>query len=237
MKISKDYLTSIIDHTLLKPNAIPKDVEHLCAEAVLHSFGAVCVRPFDVKYVAELLKDTGVNVCTVIGFPWGIQTTATKIKETYEALCNGATEIDMVINRAYLKEKNYSNLEKEIYSVVRAGGLAYSRGITTKVILETCELTDDEIVKACLIAEDAGAHYVKTSTGLYKGATLKAVKLMHKTVPNLGVKASGGIKDWKKAYKMIKAGTNLDLSVPFRLGTSSGIKIVSGYVEQLRKKR
>lgn len=232
MKISKKDLAGMIDHTLLKPNATVKDIKSLCQEAMTYHFGAVCIRPCDVIYASLTLKGTGVKVCTVVGFPWGIQTMESKVYETYKAVSNGATEIDMVINRSYLKEKDYKTLKKEIRSVV--GDAKHSKmtkdQVLVKAILETCELTDDEIVQACLIAEEAGADYVKTSTGLYKGATVKAVKLMHETVPHLGVKAAGGIKDWNKAYKMIKAGAT-------RIGTSSGIKIVSGYEDWATKNK
>lgn len=234
MEISKDYLTRIIDHTLLKPNATKKDVELLCEEAVLYHFGAVCIRPCDVSYASQLLGGVqllggaGVKVCTVIGFPWGIQTIENKVDEACQAIRHGASEIDMVINRSYLKEKDYKKLLKEVSDVVGfSKPLArnmYHKDLIVKTILETCELTDDEIVQACLVAEEAGADFVKTSTGLYKGATVKAVRLMHKTVPNLGVKASGGIRSWDKAYKMIKAGAT-------RIGTSSGVKIISEYVK------
>lgn len=227
MGISKDYLVSIIDHTLLKPNATKKDVELLCEEAVLYHFGAVCIRPCDVDYASRILKETDVKTCTVVGFPWGIQTIENKVDEACQAIRHGASEIDMVINRSYLKEKDYKKLLKEISDVVRlskslAHNTYFKNEFIVKTILETCELTDDEIVQACLIAEKAGADFVKTSTGLYKGATVKAVKLMHETVPNLGVKASGGIKSWDKAYKMIKAGAT-------RIGTSSGVKILLEY--------
>jgi len=225
MEITKEYLTSIIDSTLLKPNATKKDVEFLCEEAVLHGFGAVCVRPCDVKYVSELLEDTGVKVCTVVGFPWGIQTIESKISETHEVICNGATEIDMVINRSYIKDKNHKMLLKEMNNLVIHAKKSYEQDIITKVILETCELTDKEIIKACLTAEKAGVDYVKTSTGLYAGATVEAVGLMHKTVPKLGVKASGSIKTWEDAKKLIEAGAN-------RIGTSSGVKILSEYLKQ-----
>lgn len=227
MKISKKDLASMIDHTLLKPNAILKDIDQLCEESITYNFGAVCIRPCDTRYVSEQLKDTGIKVCTVIGFPWGIQTIANKVDEACQAIHDGAAEIDMVINRSYLKGKDYKKLLKEISDVVGfskplAHNIQHNDKFIVKTILEICELTDDEIVQACLLAEEAGADFVKTSTGLYKGATVKAVKLMHKTVPNLGVKAAGGIKSWDKAYKMIKAGAT-------RIGTSSGIKILSEY--------
>lgn len=217
-----------IDSTLLKPNATTKDIEHLCNEAVLYQFGAVCIRPWDVRYVSKLLKDTGVKVCTVVGFPWGIQTIENKITETNEAIFNGAREIDMVINRGYLKEQNYDMLKREIHDiVVNAKSLMHTnRDVVVKAILEACELTDDEIIKACEIARDAGADYVKTSTGAYKGATAKAVKLMYKTVPNMGIKAAGGIKTFEDALRMLKAGAT-------RIGTSSGVKILKGYHEFL----
>ncbi|MBM3199780.1 deoxyribose-phosphate aldolase [Candidatus Woesearchaeota archaeon] len=232
MEITKEYLAKMIDHTLLKPNASTKDLELLCEQAVLYSFGAVCVRPFDVRYAYKLLKGTGVKVCTVVGFPWGIQTTEAKVRETCEAIYEGATEIDMVINRGRLKEKYYPLFKQDINDVVlNAKTSTYAKDkIIVKTILETCELKDDEIVQACLLAKEAGADFVKTSTGLYKGAKVKDVRLMHKTVPDLGVKASGGIKDWKKAERLIKAGAT-------RLGTSSGVNILSEYMKLAEPKR
>jgi len=234
MEISKDYLVSIIDHTLLKPNATKKDLDLLLSEAALHKFGAVCIRPCDVSYASHEMKDTGVKICTVVGFPWGIQSIESKVYEAQHAILEGADEIDMVINRYYAKgEKleDYGLLRKEIGDVVRGcrNPIYAKRNILVKVILETCELTEYEIVMACLAAKDGCADYVKTSTGLYKGALVKDVKLMKKIVPKLGVKASGGIKDWKKAEKLIKAGAT-------RLGTSSGIEILKGYMQELQSK-
>ena len=226
MKITKEYLVSIIDSTLLKPNATQKDVEHLCEEAVMYNFGAVCVRPCDVRYVSNLLSATDVNVCTVIGFPWGIQTIANKIHEASEAFSNGVTEFDIVLNRSYIKDENYSLLYDEL-STIKKLVSSGSKDMIVKAILETCDLTDKEIVDSCITADKAGIDFVKTSTGLYKGALVKTVKLMHKTVPNLGVKASGGIKDWSKTYKLIKAGAN-------RIGTSSGVDILKGYNEYIQ---
>jgi deoxyribose-phosphate aldolase len=228
MEITKEYLVSIIDSTLLKPNATKKDIEFLCEEAVLYDFGAVCIRPCDVEYAANLLKDSKVNVCTVIGFPWGIQTIESKVSETHEVIYHGAREVDMVLNRSYLKDKNDKMLLKEMKYVVLNAQNSYADDVIVKVILETCELTDEEIVKACLKAEKAGANYVKTSTGLYAGATVEAVSLMHKTVPKLGVKAAGGIKTWEDAKKLIDAGAT-------RLGTSSGMKILSEFLTQNQK--
>ncbi len=228
MEITKEYLRNIIDSTLLKPNATKKDIEFLCEEAVLYNFGAVCIRPCDVEYASQLLKDSNVKVCTVVGFPWGIQTIETKVSEIHEAICHGTTEIDAVINRSYLKENNDEMLLKEMKYIVLNAKNSYADDVIVKMILETCELTDDEIVKACLTAEKAGADYVKTSTGLYKGATVEAVSLMHKTVPKLGVKASGSIKTWEEAKNLIGAGAT-------RLGTSSGMKILSEFLAQNQK--
>lgn len=232
MEITKEYLASIIDSTLLKPNATKKDVEFLCEEAVLYNFGAVCIRPCNVEYVSKLLEDSKVEVCTVVGFPWGIQSTESKADEACRLVYDGASEIDMVINRSYLKDKDYESLKNDISRVVMYSKSAMytsqmfkKHDVKVKAILETCELTDDEIVQACLTAEKAGVDYVKTSTGLYAGATVEAVSLMHKTVPNLGVKAAGGIKTWEDAKKLIEAGAT-------RLGTSSGVKILSEFLTQ-----
>lgn len=225
MKISKKELVAMIDSTLLKPEATLADVELLCEEAVMYHFGAVCVRPCDVRYVAKLLEGTNVKVCTVIGFPWGIQSIETKVAESYKSIDDGSTELDMVINRGYIKEKDYQMSRKEIESFVNASKQDRDDTVV-KVILETCKLTDEEIVKACLIAKDAGLSkedYIKTSTGLYEGATVKAVELIKETVPELGIKASGGIRDWDTAYKMIEAGAT-------RLGTSSGVMILDGFL-------
>lgn len=221
MEITKDYLASIIDHTLLKPNAMTKDVDHLLEEAVMHHFGTVCIRPCDLRYVHHNLEGTGVKTCTVLGFPWGIQSIENKVKEAYAAVRDGADELDIVINRGYLKGGRHDLSKKELNDIV----IRVNENIVIKAILETCELTEEEIKTACKIAEESGVDYVKTSTGLYKGATVKAVKLMHKTVPNLGVKASGGIKDWETAYKMIKAGAT-------RIGTSSSVKILLEYMKK-----
>lgn len=226
-RFSKYDLCAMIDHTLLKPNAPIEDVEKLCDEAIMYQFGAVCVRPCDVRYVAKKLQGSGVNVCTVVGFPWGIQSKDAKSYEAQQAIYDGANEIDMVINRLFAKGKHaddYSKLVTEISDVVLncKNSIYAASDVIVKTILETCELTGNEIIQACLAAREAGADFVKTSTGLYKGATIKAVRLMYESVPELGVKASGGIRDLEKAYKMVEAGAT-------RLGTSSGVKIVSEY--------
>ncbi len=211
MKINK-----MIDHTLLKADARLEQIEELCKQAADHNFKSVCVNPFYVKKCVELLKKTDVLVCTVIGFPLGQNTSEVKVAETEDALKNGAGEIDMVINIGALKDKQYDYVENEIRSIKNACG-----DKVLKVIIETCLLTEEEKVKACELSKKAGADFVKTSTGFSTGgATVEDVLLMRKTVgPEMGVKASGGIRDYKKAKEMIEAGAN-------RLGVSAGLEIV-----------
>jgi len=213
--MKKEEIASMIDHTVLKAEAGKKNIEILCKEAIENKFASVCVNPIYVPLAAEALKGSAVKVCTVVGFPLGATCTESKIAETRWCLEQGAQEIDMVIAVGKLKDGEDAYVEKDIRSVVEAAGSA-----TVKVILETCFLEKDEIVKGCKIAEKAGAHYVKTSTGFGSdGATVEDVALMHKTVPKLKVKASGGIRDLQTALEMIKAGAT-------RLGTSSGIAII-----------
>lgn len=213
--MKKEEIASMIDHTILKASALQKDIELLCREAKENQFASVCINPIYVPIAAKELMDSGVKVCTVIGFPLGATSTESKVAETRWCLTQGAEEIDMVIAVGKLKDGDDAYIERDIHSVVEAAAPA-----TVKVILETCFLDKNEIVKACKIAEKAGAHYVKTSTGFGSGgATSEDVALMHKTVPNLKVKASGGIRDLQKAQEMIKAGAT-------RLGTSSGIAII-----------
>ena len=212
-------LAKTIDHTILKPGAEQKDVERICAEAKKWNFASVCINPCWVSLAFELLKDTDVKVCTVIGFPLGAATTASKAFEAEEAIENGAGEVDMVINVGRLTAGDYVYVREDIRAVVeKAGGRA-----VTKVILETCLLTRDQIVKACELAVEAGADYVKTSTGFSTGgATVEAVSLMYETVKGKAkVKASGGIRTYEDAMKMIQAGAS-------RIGTSKGVNIVSG---------
>ena len=201
-----------IDHTILKPEASETQVIALCEEAKEYDFASVCVNPTHVALCARLLANTDVKVCTVIGFPLGANTAEVKGFETRNAVENGATEIDMVINVGALKDKKYDIVFNDIKAVVDNAG-----GNLVKVIFETCLLTPEEIVKACELSVSAGADYVKTSTGFGKyGATVEDVTLMRKTVgPNIGVKASGGVRTREDMLKMIEAGAS-------RIGTSAG---------------
>lgn len=211
-------LASIIDHTLLKPESTPAMVEALCQEAIEQGFCTVCILPTYVGLAAEYLKGTDVKVCTVIGFPLGANESALKAMECGIAIDQGADEIDMVINLGLVKSSNWQKVQADIEAVVKA-----AKGHTTKVILETCLLNEEEKVKACKTCVDAGAHFVKTSTGFSSsGATVEDVRLMRETVgADIGVKASGGVRDYETALAMVEAGAN-------RLGTSSGIAIAAG---------
>lgn len=213
-----DY-AKMIDHTLLKTDAQKKDLDKLLLEAKKYNFMSVCVSPIWVKYAAEQLKDTNVKVCTVIGFPQGATPTEVKVFETKNVIENGATEVDMVIPVGVLKDKDYIAVENDIRAVVEA---AKSKALT-KVIIETCLLTDEEKIMACKLSKSAGADFVKTSTGFSTaGATVKDIRLMRKTVgEQMGVKASGGVRSREDADAMIKAGAT-------RIGTSNGVKIVEG---------
>ena len=210
-------LENYFDHTILKPEAQIEDVKKLCKEAKDNKFFAVCVNPYYVKLAVDELKGSDVQVASVIGFPLGSCESETKVFETQRAVKNGATEIDMVINIGALKDKNYLFVEHDIKQVVEACG---SKAIL-KVILETCLLSQDEIVIACKLSEQAGAHFVKTSTGfLGDGASEENVKLMKDTVGDrLEVKASGGIRTLEIAEKMIKAGAD-------RIGASASVAIM-----------
>ena len=211
-------LSRFIDHTLLKPEATISDVEQLCHEAKEHNFAAVCVNPIYVARAANLLKGSGVGVATVAGFPLGSSTESIKVREAWEALKDGATEIDMVMSIGKFKSGEFDAVGHEIAEVVRV-----AEGKLIKVILETCLLSDEEIAKASLLAADAGAHYVKTSTGFSKGgATLEAVRAMKEAVgQRCKIKASGGIRTREQAIAMIDAGAS-------RIGTSAGVAIVKG---------
>ncbi|MFN3134047.1 MAG: deoxyribose-phosphate aldolase [Candidatus Kryptonium sp.] len=210
----------MIDHTLLKPEATPKDIEKLCLEAIQYQFASVCVNPCYVKLASEILKDRKVKVCTVIGFPLGANRTETKVFETEKAIEDGAQEVDMVMNIGMLKGGYYEYVEQDIRAVVN---VAHKKGVLVKVILETALLTDEEKVKACLVAKRANADFVKTSTGFSKGgATAGEVALMRRVVGSaMGVKASGGIRTYEEALQMIKSGAD-------RIGASASVKIVSG---------
>lgn len=212
-------LNKYIDHTLLKPEATKTQIENLCKEAIKYDFASVCVNPTYVAYCAKLLKNSDVKVCTVIGFPLGSNTTETKVFETKNAIENGADEIDMVINIGALKDKNYNFVKEDIESVVKA-----ANSKLVKVILETCLLTEEEVKEACKLSQEAKADYVKTSTGFSKsGASVEMVKIMYDTVHDtMKVKASGGVRTYDDAIKMIEAGAS-------RIGTSNGVGIVTGH--------
>lgn len=212
-----------IDHTLLKPEASEADIKQLCLEAKEYNFATVFVNPCYIKLVAKLLKGSPVNIGCAVAFPTGAVTSWTKVTETEKAISDGANEIDMVMNIGALKSKDYDYVKNDIAEVVKS-----AKPYSVKVILETCLLTDEEKVKAALLAKDAGAKFVKTSTGYSTGgATVADIKLLRKTVgEEIGVKASGGIRDYKTAKAMINAGAN-------RIGTSSGVKII----EELKRKR
>lgn len=208
---------SLIDHTLLKPEATENDIKKLCNEAIQFGFASVCVNPTWVKKAAEFLKGSNVPVCTVIGFPLGATLPDVKAYETRRAIFNGAGEVDMVINIGALKSGDDCAVEDDIRAVSEA---AHENHILCKVIIETALLTDEEKVRACLASKNAGADFVKTSTGFAKGgATAEDVALMRRVVGSaLGVKASGGVKGIEDAKKMFEAGAT-------RIGASVGVKI------------
>ncbi len=216
-------LARMIDHTLLKPEATRRQVEQLCAEAKQFGFASVCVNPCYVKLCAGLLRDTRVKVCTVIGFPLGATSTEAKAFDAEQAIRDGARELDMVINVGMLKSGDGQYVENDIRAVVRVAARANA---IVKVILETGLLTDEEKVKACVLAQRAGANFVKTSTGFSKGgATVGDIRLMRKVVGSkLGVKASGGVRTHEQALELIESGAD-------RIGASASVKIVSGEAE------
>lgn len=213
---AKDW-ASLIDHTLLKPEATDEDIKRLCEEASRYRFASVCVNPTWVKVAACSLRGSGVPVCTVIGFPLGATLADVKAYEARRAIFDGASEVDMVINVGALKSGDDCLVEHDIRSVVQ---VAHEYAATCKVIIETALLTDDEKVRACLAAKKAGADFVKTSTGFSKsGATVADIALMRRTVgADLGVKASGGVKGLEDARKLVEAGAT-------RIGASVGVKI------------
>ncbi|EJO5346586.1 deoxyribose-phosphate aldolase [Clostridium botulinum] len=217
--MKKIEMAAMIDHTILKPETQKVDVQKICKEALENNFASVCINPCNVSLAAEILKDSGVKVCTVIGFPLGATTTKVKAFETREAIENGAKEVDMVINIGKLKDKDYDYVKEDIKAVVDA---AKDKALT-KVIIETCLLTEEEKVKVCNIAKEAGADFVKTSTGFSKaGATNEDIKLMRETVgENMGVKASGSIHTYDEAISMVNSGAS-------RIGASASIAICKG---------
>ncbi|MGG4128690.1 deoxyribose-phosphate aldolase [Paenibacillus illinoisensis] len=209
----------MIDHTLLRADATQSEINQLTEEAKQYQFASVCVNPGWVSYAAEQLQGSGVDICTVIGFPLGASTSETKAFETTDAIAKGATEVDMVINISALKDGKDDYVEQDIRAVVEA---AAGKALV-KVIIEACLLTDEEKVRACQAAVRAGADFVKTSTGFSTGgATPEDIALMRRTVgPDMGVKASGGVRSLEDMQKMIEAGAT-------RIGASSGVKIMQG---------
>lgn len=212
-------LNQMIDHTILKADATELEVLQVIDEAKEHHFWSVCINPTWVKLAKEKLQGTDVKVCTVIGFPLGANTSEVKAYETKDAILNGASEVDMVINLGALKGEDYKTVQEDIEAVVKA-----AEGTLVKVIIESALLSDEQIVKACELAKAAGADFVKTSTGFAKegGASTHAVKIMRETVGDaLGVKASGGIHSYEEAKAMVDAGAS-------RIGASASIAIVAG---------
>lgn len=212
-------LNQYIDHTALKPETTVKQIEKLCSEAREYEFFSVCVNSYYVKKAVELLNGSNVKVCTVVGFPLGASTMETKRFEAMKAIAEGAKEIDMVINISAIKSNEWQYVLDDMSSLAQ---VTHQQGGLLKVILETCLLTDEEKRKACELAVKAGVDFVKTSTGFSTGgATVEDVKLMRSIVGNMGVKASGGIRDAETARKMIEAGAT-------RLGTSASVEIMKG---------
>ena len=206
----------MIDHTVLKADTPLETVKRICDEAMEYGFASVCINPCHVAYCADYLKDSDVNVCTVIGFPLGANTSAVKAFETKDAIANWADEIDMVMNIGALKDKNYDLVRDDVKAVVEA-----ANGTLVKVILETCLLTEDEIKKACELCVEAKADYVKTSTGFStRGATIEDVRIMKEAVHGKAkVKAAGGVRTPEDMVKIVAAGAD-------RIGTSAGCSLV-----------
>lgn len=206
----------MIDHTVLKADTPLETVKRICDEAMEYGFASVCINPCHVAYCADYLKDSDVNVCTVIGFPLGANTSAVKAFETKDAIANGADEIDMVMNIGALKDKNYDLVRDDVKAVVEA-----ANGTLVKVILETCLFTEDEIKKACELCVEAKADYVKTSTGFStRGATIEDVRIMKEAVHGKAkVKAAGGVRTPEDMVKIVAAGAD-------RIGTSAGCSLV-----------
>lgn len=217
--MNKAQIAKMIDHTILKAEATESEIVKLCKEAIHYNFASVCVNPSMVPVAAKELKGTHVKVCTVIGFPLGATTTEVKAFETKDVIEKGATEVDMVINVGKLKERNLEYVKNDIKAVVEA-----TKGkALTKVIIETCLLTEEEKIIACKLSKEAGSDFVKTSTGFSTGgATVEDIKLMRETVgPEMGVKASGGVRSKKDALAMIENGAT-------RIGASASISICEG---------
>jgi deoxyribose-phosphate aldolase len=222
--MDREKLAKMIDYTLLKPDATEDDIIKVCKQAIKYDFASVCINPVYVSLATELLKGTAVKVCTVIGFPLGANTPEVKAFEAKNAIEKGAQEIDMVMNIGSLKSGNYELVKKDLTMVIK---VAKERNVVTKVILECGFLTDEEKEKACKLAKEAGADFVKTSTGFGpSGATIHDVKILKNVVgKSIGVKAAGGIRSYEDAMMMIKAGAD-------RIGASAGVEIVEGLKER-----
>jgi len=218
--MKRDELARLIDHTMLKPDAVPAEIEHLCEEAIRYQFASVCINPGYVPLAAAKLAETRVEVCTVVGFPLGATTTTAKICEAEQALKDGATELDMVLRIGALKAGQREIVREDISAVADT---VHGGGGVLKVIIETALLTDEEKALACELAQEGNADFVKTSTGFAaSGAKVADVRLMRETVgPQMGVKAAGGIHSYDEAMAMVNAGAS-------RLGASAGIQIVEG---------
>lgn len=213
------HINQFIDHTALKPETTIKQIEQLCSEAKDYEFFSVCINSYYVKKAVSLLNNSKVKVCTVVGFPLGASTMETKRFEAIKAIAEGANEIDMVINISAIKSQDWRYVQDDMYSLSQ---VVHQQGGLLKVILETCLLTEDEKRKACELAVVSKVDFVKTSTGFStSGATVEDIKLMKSIVGNLGVKASGGIRDAETARRMIEAGAT-------RLGTSASVEIIKG---------
>jgi len=221
LAISRKKLAKMMDSTVVKPTATKNQIEKLCKEAIQYCFGCVCVNPVYVKMAATLLKDSNVKICSTIAFPFGVSLPEIKASEAVKAVENGAEELDMVINLSALKSGDYECVKKDIAAVVDVKRV--SNEVIVKVIIETDYLTDEEKIIASKLAKEAGADFVKTSTGFFgKGATIEDIKLMRRTVgTDMGVKAAGGIRTYDDAVAMIKAGAN-------RIGTSTAVAIIKG---------
>ena len=221
MKISREELAKTIDSTNVKATATKNEIESLCHEAVQYGFRCAVVNPVYVKFAAKLLKGSNVKVCSTVGFPFGVSLPETKALEAIKAVEDGAEELDMVINLSALKSGDYDFVKRDIAAVVDVKRL--SKEIIVKVIIETAYLTRDEKIIACNLVKEAGADFVKTSTGVFGGgATVEDVRLMRQTVgKNMGVKAAGGIRTYTDAAAMIEAGAN-------RIGTSTAAAIIKG---------
>ncbi len=217
--MDKQQLAKMIDHTILKPEADKASIEKLCKEALEYNFASVCINPTNVELAAKLLKGSEVKVCTVIGFPLGANTMEVKAFETKDAIAKGADEVDMVINIGRLKDKDYEYVEKDIKAVVDAA----DKKALTKVIIETCYLTEEEKIAMCKSVTDAGADYIKTSTGFGTGgATIEDIKLFKQHIgPNVKIKAAGGVKTVEDLEMFITEGCE-------RIGTSSAINLIKG---------